>query len=86
MANEPALRPPEKVLNDKKNPESKITTPPTSNFMNNNNNDTNNKENENTSEEGKKSKTIENDTLMAKTPKNEDTDTAIIEQTLQLAT
>ena len=71
MANEPAPRPPEKVLNDKESPESKIGTPPTTNFMNNNNNDKNNKGNDNSSEEKKqKSKNIENDILMAKnTPK-----------------
>ena len=44
MANDPAPRPPEKVLNDKEYPESKITTPPTSNFMNNNNNEKKTKE------------------------------------------
>ena len=87
MATDPAPRPPEKVLNDKESPKSKITTPPTSNFMNNNNNDNNNKGNGNASETKKqKSKTIENDILMAKTPQNDDTDTTIIERTLQLAT
>ena len=55
--------------------------------MNNNNNDKNNKGNDNSSEEKKqKSKNIENDILMAKTPQNEDTNTTIIERTLQLAT
>ena len=90
MANEPAPRPPEKVLNDKESLESKIVTPPTTNFMNNNNNnnnDKNNKGNDNSSEEKKqKSKNIENDMLMAKTYQNEDTNTTIIERTLQLAT
>ena len=83
MTNEPAPRPPEKSLNDKEFPESKIVTPPTTNFMNNNSNDKNNKGNDNSSEEKKqKRKTIENDILMAKTPQNEDTDTTIIERTL----
>ena len=54
MANEPAPRPPETVLNDKESPESKIIPPPTTNFMNNNNNDKNNKGNDNSSEEKKK--------------------------------
>ena len=55
--------------------------------MNNNNNDKNNKGNDNSSEEKKqKSKNIENDILMAKTYQNEDTNTTIIERTLQLAT
>ena len=34
----------------------------------------------------KKSKNIENDTLMAKTPQNEDTDTTYIRRALQLVT
>ena len=87
MATDPAPRPPEKVLKDEGSPKSKITTPPTPNFMNNNNNDKNNKGNDNSSEEKKqKSKNIENDILMAKTYQNEDTNTTIIERTLQLAT
>ena len=49
MANEPALRPPEKVLNDKESQKSEIDPPTTTNFIKKKNNDKNDKGNDNTS-------------------------------------
>ena len=67
--------------NSKKNP------PETINSINKNNNDKNKTKNVNMIDEGKKkSKNMENGTLISKIPQKEDTDTTHIERTLQLAT
>ena len=87
MANDPASRPPEKFFNDKESSDCIKNLPETINSNNKSNNDKNNKEKVNMIDEGKKkSKNIEDDTLMAKTPQHEDTDTTYIERALQLAT
>ena len=71
MANDTAIRPPEKVINDIESQKSKIDPPATINFINKNKNDKNNKKNDNSIEEKKqKNNNIETDISMAKTPQN----------------